>query len=167
MSLDNIQLSTFIVKDLYKKTLVQLDEVQSSTPIKDNQSIPFLGKNEGKILIVVNEKNAAYLPDEDLALLMGILTACKLTMADVAIVNANQQPQVSYSSLMDAFVPTLVLLFGIQPVQLDFPLQFPHYQLQRYNHQTYISSPAINEIAANLAMKKQLWSSLQQYFFNK
>lgn len=166
MSLDNIQLSTIIVQDLYKKTLVQLDDVQSSSPKKDLGNIPFLGKNERNILIVVNEENAPYLSDEDLALLMGILTACKLTMADVAIVNAHQNNNIGYGILMHNFNPTLVLLFGIQPVQLDFPLQFPNYQLQRYNHQTYISSPAIGLLAANVAMKKQLWTSLQQYFFN-
>lgn len=166
MSLDNIQLSTIIVQDLYKKTLVQLDDVQSSTPKKDPGNIPFLGKNERNILIVVNEENAPYLSDEDLALLMSILTACKLTMADVAIVNAHQNNNIGYGILMQNFSPTLVLLFGIQPVQLDFPLQFPNYQLQRYNHQTYISSPAISLLAANVAMKKQLWTSLQQYFFN-
>ncbi len=166
MSLDNIQLSTFLVTDLYKKTLVQLDVVQSSTPTKVQSSISFLGKNERKTLIVVDEENTAYLNDEDLGLLLSILSACKLTMADVAIVNASKNKNITYSALMEVFSPTLVLLFGIQPVQLDFPLQFPNYQLQRYNHQTYISSPAISALAANKEMKKQLWTSLQQYFFN-
>jgi DNA polymerase III psi subunit len=171
MSLDNIQMSTIIVQDLYKKTLVQLDDVQLDdvqlqASKKEQGNIPFLGKNEQNILIVVNEQNAAYLPDEDLALLMGILTACKLSMADVAIVNAHQNKNLGYNNLIQNFAPTLILLFGIQPVQLDFPLQFPNFQLQRYNHQTYISSPAISALAANVGMKKQLWASLQQYFFN-
>ncbi|MEX1203196.1 MAG: hypothetical protein WEA59_08130 [Ferruginibacter sp.] len=166
MSLDNIQLSTFLLKDLYKKTLVQLEALQPTTPQKEQSSISFLGKNERKILIVVDEENTTYLSDEDLGLLLSILSACKLTMADVALVNAHKNNNITYNALMEVFTPTLVLLFGIQPVQLDFPLQFPNYQLQRYNNQTYISSPSIKVLTAKKEMKKQLWISLQQYFFN-
>jgi hypothetical protein len=84
MSLNNFQLSPFLIHQLYKKTLVEMAII--NPPIKDdkNNTPSFLGKNEKQILLVVNEDETVFLSDTDLNLLVGILSACKLTLADVA-----------------------------------------------------------------------------------
>ncbi len=167
MSLDNIHLTPFLVQDLYKKTLVDLNEKGHSEKNSPENITSFLGKNEKNMLIVIDEKETAFLNDSDLNLLVGILSACKLSLADIALVNFDKNKLLTYDKMMLEFNPGFVLLFGITPDQLSFPLNFPYYQLQQYNNQTYLSSPTLKILAAETDQKKELWASLQKYFFKK
>lgn len=164
MSLDNIQITPDLLQALYKKSLVNLDGQQVKTDSLNENEWVFLGNNEKNILIIVNEKNSAFLADEDLSFLMGILTACSLSMADVALLNYFKNQDISYTGLMDKFSPDKILFFGVEPAALDFPLQFPNYQLQKYNHQTYLSSPSLTILAKDIPQKQQLWSCLKTLF---
>lgn len=166
MSLDNINLGPFLVQQLYKKSLVDLNSTIIESTIANNATISYLGKNEKNILVVVKEADAVFLPDADLNLLIGILLACKLSLADIALVNFDKNAAVDYNILMKEFSPVLVLLFGINPRELQFPLHFPNYQLQQYNHQTYISSASLNILNENKEEKKKLWACLQKHSFN-
>lgn len=163
MSLDNIQLSPFLVQQFYKKTLFQLDGVQKEPALQPVASVSYLGKNEKNILIVVDAPGTAFLPDPDLGLLVGILTACKLSLADVALVNYHTNTAIRYESLMENFEPVAIFLFGVFPADLQFPLHFPYFQLQQYNGQTYISAPSLSQLAENKEQKKELWTCLQKY----
>ena len=87
MSLNDIHLSPFLVEQLYKKTLVDVNPLKPVILADKTKSISFLGKNEKEILLVVNETETVFLSDVDLNLLVSILSACKLTLADVALIN--------------------------------------------------------------------------------
>ena len=99
MSLNDIKISPFLVKKMYEKTLVEssfaTDEKNAisqeivsqnniSKEIDAEDSIQYLGKNNRHILVVVNEKDHKFLGDDELSFLMNILSACYVTMADVA-----------------------------------------------------------------------------------
>ncbi len=163
MSLDNIQLSPFLVQQLYRKNLFDMQGVQPERPVPAVATIPHLGKNEKNILVVVDAPGTAFLPDEDLNLLVRILTACNLSLADVALVNYNNNTSLNYENLMEKFKPVSIFLFGVKPANLEFPLHFPYFQLQQYNKQTYISAPALNQLSADKEQKKELWACLQNY----
>jgi len=165
MSLDNIQLTPFLVQNLYTKTLVELNNVQEALPEKTAPHIPSLGQNAKSILLLVNEKESPFASDDDLKLLVGILTACKLSLADVALVNFNKNQTLTYDQLMDYFNPGFVILFGVLPKDLSFPLHFPNYQLQKYNNQTFLCAPSLKMLGVVTEEKKQLWNSLQKHFF--
>ncbi|MDB5201444.1 MAG: hypothetical protein JWQ27_853 [Ferruginibacter sp.] len=164
MSLDNIQLPPALVRDLYKKSLVDLETAQVKTDSAPAAAWAVLGRNERKVLILVDEQNTAFLPDEEMNFLLGILNACKLSMADVALLNYFKTRDMDYDSLMTKFAPVNVLFFGIEPDTLGFPLQFPNYQLQKYNGQTYLSAPSLGTIAADKAEKTKLWMALKTLF---
>ena len=164
MSLDNIQLPAFLVRELYKNSLVDVDNQQLIPKSLKAGDLPFLGKNEKNILVIVQEENAVYLPDDDLNFLIDILIACKLSLSDTALINVFGNKEVNYRSLLEKFKPGIILFFDIEPAKLEFPLQFPHYQLQQYNNQTYLSAPSLKELAADINKKKQLWSCLRKLF---
>lgn len=164
MSLDNIQLSALLVEKLYSKALVDLNTVKAAPQKTTGPLFNWLGNNEKNILIVVNEPVAAFLQDSDLQLLVGILKACKLSLADIALVNFNNNTHADYTSLNAALNPATIILFGMEPAGLDFPLHFPHFQLQPYNGQHYLCSPALANLSADISLKKQLWLSLQKHF---
>ncbi|MEO6488402.1 MAG: hypothetical protein ABIO04_00560 [Ferruginibacter sp.] len=164
MSLDNFQLPPFLIHELYKDSLIHNGVLNANTPVLKGMELPFLGDNAKNILVLVDEKEAVYLNDEDLALLTGILMACNVLLTDIALVNQDKNPGIEYKRLMQSFKPSIVLFFGTDPVKLQFPLNFPHYQVQRYNNQTYLSSPSLKLLSVDLEEKRKLWASLQKLF---
>jgi len=141
-----------------------LDNSQLITESLKTDEPAFLGRNEKNILIIVNEENAVYLADEHLQFLIGILEACKLSLSDTALVNFNKNRGLSYKALQEKFKPGIILFFGVEPASLEFPLQFPHYQLQPYNKQTYLSGPDLGTLGADIQQKKLLWACLKNLF---
>jgi len=165
MSLDNIQLPDTILQALYSKCLYDLDSDKSVlTEIQQSSGISFLGTNQKKIVILVNCDTSIYLPDEELNFLLGILTACKLSMADVALVNLSKNPGVTYPVLSEQLNAEKVFLFGPDASVLELPLQFPHYQVQPFNNQVYLSAASLQELQANKEEKMKLWNCLKKIF---
>jgi DNA polymerase III psi subunit len=164
MSFENIQLPPFLIQDLYKNVLIDLKDSQASDDSLRNPNILFLGKNEKNILILVNEEKIPFLEDGDLNFLIGILGACKLSMADVALVNFHQHKKLSSQALNESFSPSKNILFGVTPAAIELPLHFPHYQVQQYNNRSYLGAPSLKELAADKQLKMQLWESLKKLF---
>ncbi len=144
--------------------MVVLESNQITNKSLEKQGLHSLGKNNKKILILVSHENAVHLPDEELNFLMGILTACKLTMADIALLNTFNDPGINYQSLQKAFKPATLICFGIDLSTLSFPLEFPHYQLQKYNKQVFLSAPSLKKLSEDVTEKKQLWACLKTLF---
>jgi hypothetical protein len=164
MSLDNIQLPSIVIQDLYKNSLVDLNNGKAAIEEIKSTTIPFLGNNEKRICIVVNDENALYLSDALLNFLLGILGACKLSMADVALVNAAKNKTLDYTFLQEQLKAETVLLFGLTAQQMQLPMQFPFYQIQKFNNQAYLSAPELQKLQEDKAEKMQLWNSLKQLF---
>lgn len=164
MSLDNIQFPDTILQSLYSKCLYDLDSNKSVLSGIQAAGISFLGSNQKKITILVNCETAIYLPDEELNFLLGVLTACKLSMADVALVNLVKNPGLTYAVLSEQLHAEKVFLFGSDASVLELPLQFPHYQVQPFNNQVYLSSVSLKELQANKDEKMKLWACLKKIF---
>ncbi len=164
MSLDNIQLPPFLIQELYSNSLVEEENKQLKTKSLKKDDVSFLGNNEKNILLIVENKEMMYLPDEDLSFLAGILNACKLSLSDTALLNLSRNPAMDYESIQEKFNPRVVLFFGTDPTKLDFPLRFPNYQIQSYNNQTLLCAPSLHELASNREQKTLLWSALKTIF---
>lgn len=164
MSLDNIQLPPDIIQSLYGKCLYDLKTDKPAAGNKPLESSSFLGSNQQGIAILVNSADALYLPDEELNFLLGILTACKLSMADIALLNMQKNPGLSYIDIAEQVKAEKVLLFGVPTDTLQLPLQFPHYQVQHYNSQVYLSAVSLAEMQKNKDEKMKLWNCLKKIF---
>ncbi len=164
MSLDNIQLSPVTVAALFRKTLVELKSEQATPKKIDSPSINILGKNARDIIIIVSNKETAYLPDEELNFLLGILNACKLNMDDVGIFNLQKNEGADYKKITLELNAEKIFLFGIAADEIKLPLSFPHYQIQKYNSQVYLTAPSLNELQHDKAEKTKLWNCLKQIF---
>jgi hypothetical protein len=167
MSLDNIQLPPIVLHDLFKHSLVDLNAGTTKDDTINTTStvnISFLGTNQKQIAIIVDNEKTIYLPDEELNFLLGILSACKLSMADVALVNIAKNNTLIYTDIAQQLNAEKILLFAVTPAQLQLPLQFPHYQIQKFNTQVYLSAPSLQLIEADKAEKTKLWNCLKQIF---
>lgn len=164
MSLDGIQLPPIVLQALFTTSLVHLAKetvVADSLPASLIQS---LGNNRQHVTIVISNDETLYLPDNQLNFLLGILSACGLSMDDVAIVNIKKNISVSYTLLETELSAEKIFLFDVLPSEIDLPLSFPSYQVQRFNNQLYLTAPSLSSIQDDKAEKTKLWDCLQQIF---
>jgi hypothetical protein len=172
MDLNNIELPAFVVADLYQSSLIETGEIPLKTQpatatIEKEQLISVwksVGGNQKNILIIVNYTDVVHLPDSDLTFLTGILGACKLSLADVAIVNLNNHPEASYKELTSFFKSKIVFLFAVEPASFGLPMSFPHFQIQAFASNSFLFSPSLKELENDKLLKSKLWVCLKRLF---
>ncbi len=178
MDLNHIELPAAAVAELYHSSLVgSVDDIagqtnnsmtiveESSPVVEQKTTAPWrsLGDNKKHILIAVKTGEAVHLPDNDLQFLTGILGACKLTLADVAIININEQAA-TYKELTVFFKSRIVLLFDIEPASFGLPMSFPQYQIQAFANNSFLYSPALKQLENDKVEKSKLWVCLKRLF---
>jgi len=163
MTFEKTQLPAFLIGDLYKDVLIE-EPIPLTLPVSKKGEIQYLGNNGKNILIIVKDKKDEFLSEPDLGFLTGIIGACKLTLKDIAIVNAENVEMLNNKSINKHLQPDKTLLFGIDPSILDLPMQFPHFQVQEFNNQQFLSAPDLSTLASDKELKIQLWNSLKKLF---
>jgi hypothetical protein len=172
MNNPNFQLPDFLIADLYKQSIVLAGdepETGKKQPEKAKTAARqwYFGSNLQKITLLVTEKEAVYLQDDSLEFLSSILSACKLNLGDVAIVNHHNDP-VDYNFLKENLSPTCLLLFGVTAQQVQLPFTVPHYQVQKYDGRQFLLAPPLTAMlgASQEAKleKSRLWLSLKKMF---
>ncbi len=176
-----VKLPAHVIASLYSEDLV-LVSGETAAPVKNvpamvaapvsvpqNPPVPvaeplgWLGGNEKKVTVLVHETGVRHLNDADLAQLVKILTACKLSLADIAIVN-HARHAVNYKQLAGDLQPRYVLLFGVSPAAIELPFTIPLYQVQRHGSTAFIHSVALDVLATDTVAKKSLWDGLKKLF---
>jgi hypothetical protein len=108
-----------------------------------------------------------FVPESDLQFLTKMLSACKLNLADVAIVN-HATSEVAIDQLKEQLRPLHVLLFGVEPTTIRLPISFPAFKEQAYAGTTYLFAPGLAQLnqeteEAKLT-KRKLWDCLKRMF---
>ena len=141
-------------------------------PVPDIRQEPageliWLGNFSRQVLVVVKDPGSVHLNESDLDLLGKILSAVKLSIADIALVNAARHP-LELTDLYEKLPARVGLYFGIEPVEIGAPIKFPHFQVQQWNNTTFVCAPSLSELNRDTAeaksLKKELWSALQRVF---
>lgn len=164
MSIDNIPLPAFLYQNIFGKNLVDLKADKAANVIKEEAEINFLGGNEKKIIFLFNDNQNKFLADIQMKFLYDLVTACHLTMGDIALVNFFRNSTISYRELMVQLQPKKILMFGISANDLDLPFTIPFFQMQNFQEQVYMISPSIEELQMNTELRKHLWACLQKIF---
>jgi hypothetical protein len=178
MSLNDISLNPFVAASLYRSSLIENDTGEPVVKVPSDTTAPavrgaepekkwkYLGDNKKNILLVVDHSGITHLPDDELEFVTAILSACKLNIGDVAIINRNNYPEYTYKDYARYFNSRVVLLFGIDPVSFGLPVDFPHFQVQGLNNTTFLYSPSMDERNHDKLFKSKLWVCLQKIFLN-
>lgn len=166
MSLDTIRLSKNALKILFAKSLVEAVQQEELTDIETQDRINSLGGNKKNILFIVTDSQNKFLPDEQMDLLSNLITACKLTMADIALINYYNL-SFNYLQLSQNFQPEKILMFGIETSALQLPFTIPNFQIQPFQEQLYFRAPPFNQFLNNTNLKRELWICLQKLFLDK
>ncbi|HXS55563.1 MAG TPA: hypothetical protein VN726_05530 [Hanamia sp.] len=163
MSLNNIQLTAETGRILFSKNLIETGDIIAGNETGSAIKISSLGENQKQILFLVNDSEHKFLADHEMELLTNLITACKLSMADIVLVNFHSNP-FNYQQFDTLFTPKKILLFGVSTSEAALPFEIPFFQIQSYNSQQYLVAPALKDLAENKNLKKQLWISLQKLF---
>jgi hypothetical protein len=176
-----IRLPDFLIAELYKGSLVDLDTFNLKEALPDTKEQPapidsaiefaekirFLGENEKRVAIIVNEPEAAFLMEDDLTFLTNILKACQLNLADIAIINTATR-QVSYEAIKQELQAKNILLFDVEPSAIKLPFLIPAFQLQKFDGCTIMVAPPLPYLnkpsQEGKLLKTKLWLSLKQVF---
>jgi DNA polymerase III psi subunit len=168
MSFENIQLPGPLIVELYKHSLVSLNKTEEKSVIAPlpvtPRNIKALGNNGRHLTLLVNDPEVPFIQEDQQELLSGILSACGLSWADIALVNTAHLTDLNYKEIIQELKPTMVWIFGINPTQLQLPLQFPHYQVQGHGEVKYLSAPNLKELIGNREEKARLWNTIKPLF---
>ena len=175
MSLNDLRLSPSLVAMLYPNSLLNSDADNVATvlnkPVEEQEiaadmteTSKWLGNNQKNILIVVNYNDVVHLPDDDLNFLTGMLTACKFSLDDVAIININNYKAGNYKDILMQFKSRIVFLFGVTPGEFGLPVNFPVFQVQTVSGCTYLYTSALEQRRTDPMFKSRLWLSLRTIF---
>ena len=128
-----------VLVNLYKESLVlgtapaNVDKKEQPSPAIEPENatistettpiapIKYLGEHQKKILVLVQDANAVHLNERDFDLLTSILNACKLTIADIALINTANK-HFSLHQILEQAPSDFVLIFDIIPTQLKIKL---------------------------------------------
>jgi hypothetical protein len=178
MDFRELKLDGSLVAAMYKTNLVEGAPVPAGkkavTPVaappaepgQPVNTIQFLGKNEKHVCVLVSYEKDKYLPDAQLNFLTAILQACKLNLADVAIVNQQKQ-HCRFIDLKEQLQCTHLLLFGVTPAELDLP-GMPQFETMPVDGCMVVAAPAAEILNNNQpegkSLKSRLWLCLKQAF---
>lgn len=147
----------------------QPQPVIETAPPKPVDTTPYkiLGNNKKQITVVVNYPQDVFVPESDLQFLTKMLDACKLNMADVAIIN-HATAAVTIEKVKVQLQPKFLILFGVEPDEIHLPINFPSYKEQPYAGTTYLFTPALSQLNQDTdvakGLKKKLWECLKRMF---
>jgi len=177
MALNNIQLNSFLLTNLYRDSLIETNEISvkekkinSGTPITEEtknsllKEWKHLGDHKKNILLIVRYDDATYLPDEQLNFLTSVLGACKLSLGDVAVLNISNAPSHFYKDVLEKFKSSSIILFGFTPEQFQMPVHFPEFQVQPFNNCTFLHAPVLEKLESDKVLKSKLWVCLKKMF---
>jgi len=112
----------------------------------------------------VNDIENLHLNDDDLRFLTGILTACKLTISDVAIFNTASNLDYKYQQTVDHFKPKIILVLGIINQKFNLPDNTHKYHTIENQNIQLVFGSSLTEISKDVNEKKALWNCLKQIF---
>lgn len=159
MSLNTIHLTNRLITELYSHNLIDVN----ATTVPEPQSLKYLGNHQKNILVVVSHQSIPFLPDNELNFLTTVFAACKLSIADIAIINNNVTDVTQLQNIINETAKN-ILLFGVEPLSIGMPINFPQFQLQQFNKRIYLHAPALSQIENDKGLKAKLWSALKVLF---
>jgi hypothetical protein len=132
----------------------------------EQPTLPYLGKNQKKIAILVSSPKEAYLPENELTFLTNVLQACQFNLGDVAIVNHARTP-LTPAALREQLKSEYILVFGA-PVNDPALSQQPSFVPLAQNGYSIVLVPSLTQLNSTgpeaKPLKQKLWICLKQLF---
>lgn len=178
MEINSEKAAQVVIDEIEKAAFTKMGEAAiAATPsqMKENLEIPvdtatplkYLGEHNKQIIVLVNDPDAVYLNETDLGLLSSILNACKLNLADIALINVAQQSK-SLHDILNTLPSRLVISFAVTGVQLKMKLPATLYKPIALGETQVLFSNSLSAMQGNeqnaKLEKSKLWMALKALF---
>ncbi len=131
---------------------------------KPTVQFTYKGNFELQVLILVHSSHYTFLAPDEETYLLRILSATKLGLKDVAILNVQTIPNPLMGPIYNHFKPKLVLLFGVDLQVMGFKTPLIPYQIQRFAGIPYLYAEDLMKIQKSEQLRMKLWSVLRTLF---
>ncbi len=154
MGINHIRLTTELIANLYPEALLVEND-------------PFWGENRRSISFLVHNPDHDLLPEEQLVFLNKMLSACKLDMKDIVLLNIARL-KLSFEELKAQFHPRIIFLWGVRPAYFSLDSALPDFNVTVHDGISIIPvlSPELMSIEgpAGHELKSRLWICLKKLF---
>ena len=163
-----ISLQFLLNEDLYLIDSIEIVQPSIAASSEESHSEPetiifdYLGENNKYFLLLVNYPEHKIMAPKELEALQAILSAKKMELNDVAIVNMHRYPSITVQQLKAYFACNKIVLFGISPTQLQIPTLYSN---QTTEHQgiKLLATFAFSEMMDNVEKKKAFWNVMKGF----
>lgn len=188
---DNNALKFFMTEDLYilpekeeQKPLDKVESVPATEPLIIQEARPaenpqstseaiksgakkeinfsYIGENNKYFLILIEDKKNAEISTIHKETLLKIMSAKGLEMRDLAILNLDKHPDVSFSDLKTYFSCNRIALFGIDPKRISLPSMSSN-KVENYMDVKILATFSIDEMINDVAKKKEFWVVMKEF----
>ncbi len=175
MGINHLELSPDLLSALFPDSLVDTGKtvsvsdipVSSRSGVKKNPVISFLGGNRRSVTFLSHYPEDPYLPEDQMAFLNKMLSACKYSMEDIALVNRAKQ-DTDITILKDQLGTRILFLWGVDPKTAGYRSDLPDFLISEVEGISVIPVPKperiIGDSAESTELKKRLWLSLKKIF---
>ncbi len=122
----------------------------------------YWGGNAKFILVVHTDAQEKYSTEADKTFLLKMLAALKLTEEHIAFLNIAHYPNVVMEQLIDFFACNKVLVFGVNPQQLNCDASA--YNIVELQRVKLLCADSLQVLTNDVTKKTALWKQLQQLF---
>jgi hypothetical protein len=176
MGINDLTLSPALVAALYPETLIVSKELSGDlkitqtglTPDPGKTIYPFLGQNQQALFcFLVSYPDNEFIPEPQLAFIQKILTACKYSLDDIAIINTGRK-QVEINKLVKQFDPRIIFLWGTGLDVTGIDQELPDMTITTWQNISIVpvekTGMMLNENPEGIALKRDLWICLKKLF---
>lgn len=144
--------------ELAKETLSVNDTLADLEP----KTFSYLGENNKYFLILIDDEINKELNTLHLDVLLKIMNAKGLELRDLAILNLNNYPGITFSDLKEFFVCSKLVLLGISPERIFLP-SLSSNQPEKHENVKVLATYSLEEMINNRDKKIQFWDVMKPF----
>lgn len=138
-------------------------EIRTQTePVKSTPVFNYMGENNKSVLIIVNDPESEHINQVDLIFLLKILSAKKLELKDIAILNLAKHQDYSLNNLKSFFACNSILTYGINPNILGIQGLTAN-ALQEFDGVKFLGTWSLRQMVNDDNKKRTYWNVLKLF----
>lgn len=137
-------------------------EPEHTEPVTSKPSFNYMGENNKSVLVIVNDPESEFLNQTDLIFLLKILSAKKLELNDIAIMNLAKHTNYEFENLKNFFACNRILTYGIHPNILGMQ-GLTSNALQEFNGVKFLGTWSLRQMVNDDNKKRTYWNVLKLF----
>ena len=128
---------------------------------EQNSTFEYLGENNKFQLLLISEQTHSNLQSKELEALQKILSAKRMSLKDIAIVNQRKYRNNGWKELKNYFACSSIVLFGIEPTAIQIR-KLPLNAITDFEGMQILSTYSFTEMMANEDKKREFWNQMKK-----